>query len=48
MAECSGIGNGPLYSRNHILDMLSRSMEHLETVEAEPSEGRTLSLSSRQ
>jgi Fe-S-cluster containining protein len=30
LCECPGIGNGTLYSRERILDMLSRSMDHLE------------------
>ena len=32
MEQCPGIGNGPLYSRESILDMLSRSMDHLEAM----------------
>lgn len=30
---CPGIGNGPLHSRERILDMLSQSMDHLESIE---------------
>ena len=34
LGQCPGIGHGPLYSRERILDMLSRSMGHLESVKA--------------
>ena len=33
LCECPGIGNGTLYSRERIIDMLSRSMDHLESME---------------
>jgi len=33
LSQCPGIGNGILYSRERILDMLSRSMDHLESIE---------------
>ncbi len=32
LRQCPGIGNGPLYSRERILDLLSRSMDHLESL----------------
>jgi len=32
VCQCPGIGSGPLYSRERILDMLSRSMDHLESI----------------
>jgi Fe-S-cluster containining protein len=33
---CLGIGTGNLYSREHILDMLSQSMDDLEPMEEQP------------
>ena len=33
ISQCPGIGNGTLYSRERILDMLSRSMDHLQSME---------------
>ncbi len=35
--QCPGIGTGTLYSRERILDMLSRSMEDLESMENQPT-----------
>jgi uncharacterized protein len=34
LGQCPGIGHGPLYPRERILDMLSRSMDDLESVKA--------------
>lgn len=31
--QCPGIGKGPLYYRERILDMLSQSMDHIESIE---------------
>jgi Fe-S-cluster containining protein len=36
LGQCPGIGNGLLYSREHILDMLSRSMEDIESPDDQP------------
>ena len=38
--QCPGIGNGALYSRGSILDMLSRSMDHLEAMQDQPPADR--------
>jgi hypothetical protein len=40
LSQCPGIGNGPLYSRERILDILSRSMDVLESMEDCPPEDR--------
>jgi uncharacterized protein len=40
LGECPGIGKGTLYSRERILDMLSRSMEALESMEDQPPTDR--------
>ncbi|MCX5883200.1 MAG: YkgJ family cysteine cluster protein [Deltaproteobacteria bacterium] len=38
--QCPGIGNGILYSRERILDMLSQSMDQLESMEDQPPADR--------
>jgi len=34
LRQCPGIGSGPLYARERILDMISRSMDHHESMKA--------------
>jgi Fe-S-cluster containining protein len=38
--QCPGIGNGLLHSRERILDMLSQSMDHLESMADQPPTDR--------
>ncbi|MBI5594021.1 MAG: YkgJ family cysteine cluster protein [Deltaproteobacteria bacterium] len=40
LSQCPGIGNGILYSRERILDMLSQSMDHFESMEDQPPTDR--------
>ncbi len=32
LCQCPGIGSGPLYSRERIIQLISRSMDHLESI----------------